>query len=155
MTLTRTTFVWIAVALATAIRLFGGAWGTAIFVYAGIALTASIVSVIGHVRPQARIAAIVLLLAAIVDVATILYIQRVARRFDDAVLKHAASDVTHVRAEVQRRQRALALAASRIERRVRAERNATPIRLFDILRSETIDRGRGARLIDAGASVVA
>ena len=155
MTLTRTSLVWIAVAIATAIRLFGGAWDTAIFIYAGIALTGFILSVLRHGHGQARIAASVLLLAAMVDVATILYVQRAARRFDDAVLKHAAADVSHVRAEVQRRQRGLALAASRIERRVRAERNATPIRLFDILRSETVDRGRGARLIDAGGVVVA
>ena len=150
----RTKLPWIAVALATAIRLLAdpqwawfGALAAAVLALAAIALVLA--------RDRApRVAALFLLLAAVVDLATLWYVRDLTRTFDARSNAHLADDLRHLRNDVAEIEAQLDASAYRIESRL-AMQSGEPNRgaLFALLRREVVSRARGARIVRAGETL--
>ncbi|MDQ3281821.1 MAG: ATP-binding protein [Acidobacteriota bacterium] len=144
-------FAWIAVALATAIRLYAGAH------YA----TAAIVAVLGIVaffttrRAAPRVGAVLLVLSAIVDAASLWRADTMAREFAKRSTAHIAGDVADLRSRMAALEAELDASAVRIVRNIHGKQNNRAA-LFLALKNEIADHpGRGARLIDAEGEPIA
>ena len=149
MNTTRKLFPWIAVALATAIRLFAAPGPAVIAAVAVCAVAALIVT-----RERiGRIASIFLLLVAIADVATLLITRSVGTSFKTRLAAHLQHDVGHIRAEIRQRQRELDASGARIEAATRGKENDR-VALFRVLTAE-MAAPRGARILDANGEIVA
>ena len=150
----RNRFLWIAVAIATAIRLF--AYDRAAIAIAAVVAAAGIAAMIFGTGRVVRIAALLLILIGAADAAALFAEQRTAASFDARSAQHLGRDVTRMRAEIASIETDLEADAARIAARVA---NATPSRrivLFTVLR-EIIgtEAGRGARLLDRSGAPVA
>jgi hypothetical protein len=142
------TYAWIAVALATAIRLLAGAqWWSA-----GAVLVIALVAIIIG-RRASRIAAAFLLVASIIDAASLWRVHDVEQNFDRRANEHLAGDVARVRAHIAELETELDAAAARIAAR---SKNVTDrAQLFRILAPEASKAGRGARILDAEGNPIA
>jgi signal transduction histidine kinase/HAMP domain-containing protein len=140
---------WIAVALATAIRLYGLVtpvidfrWWmvAAVFVLAALACAAG--------NAGARIAGVFLLLVSLTDLATLRNAEATGRSSDARLKEHLAGDLEHVRARISAIEAELDASAARIARSAtgnQGDRGA----LFLILKNEVDDLPRrGARILD-------
>ncbi len=144
-------FAWIAVALATAIRLYGGAQ---LWTAATVAVLAIVAFFLTR-RSTPRLAALLLLLVAIVDATSIRHSATLAREFRQRSSAHVAHDVAHVRELMTQLESELDGAAVRIARRV-AGKKTDRAALFVILQSEVAEgEGRGARILDASGVPIA
>ncbi|HET8775829.1 MAG TPA: hypothetical protein VFP80_18675, partial [Thermoanaerobaculia bacterium] len=124
-------YAWIAVALATAIRLFVR-------------------------RDRATLtAALFLLLIAIVHLVSLWRVNAVERDFGDRAKQHLAQDVTRIRAQIAALEAELDASAARIQQRIAKVPATDRERLFVILQSEVTKAGRGARIVDADMEPIA
>ncbi|HYK00118.1 MAG TPA: ATP-binding protein [Thermoanaerobaculia bacterium] len=137
-------FAWIAVALATAIRLYAGTqlWAAGAVALLGIAaffLTR---------RSTPRLAALLLVLVAVVDATSIWRSAKLATEFKQRSSAHLSHDVAHVRELITKLEAELDAAAARITQRI-AGKEADTAALFLILQREVPEgEGRGARILD-------
>ncbi len=142
------TYAWIAVALATAIRLFAGAqWWSA----GAVLVLALVAIVIG--RRASRIAGAFLLIASIIDAASLWRVHDVEQNFQKRANEHLVGDVARVRAHIADLEKELDAAAARIEARSRKVTDRA--QLFRILAPEASKPGRGARILDAEGNPIA
>ncbi|HEY0156403.1 MAG TPA: ATP-binding protein [Thermoanaerobaculia bacterium] len=144
-------FAWIAVAAATAIRLFSGPqlWSAAAI--AALALVAFFLCR----STSLRLAAICLFLAGVVDAVSIWRVGELSRSFAKQSADHVAHDVAHVREQLETLETQLAASAARITQRI-AGKEADRAALFLALKQEIGEtKGRGARILDAEGEAVA
>jgi signal transduction histidine kinase len=144
-------FAWIAVAAATAIRLFSGPqlWSAAVI--AGLAAAAFFL----HRKRSVRLAALCLFLVAVVDAVSIWRTNELSRSFAKRSTDHVAHDVAHVREQLATLEQELDGTADRITRRI-AGKEADRATLFVILKQQIGEaEGRGARILDADGEPVA
>lgn len=145
----RMKFAWIAVALATAIRLFGGAD----LRVAGAVLLLAIVAAALSRHAMPRLAALVLLLVVLVDAASIWRQREIARSFPQRATEHITRDVVELRGTIGRLEHELDEAADRIARRAAGVTDRA--RLFALLAPEANRPGRGARVLDDAGNPIA
>jgi signal transduction histidine kinase/HAMP domain-containing protein len=143
-------YAWIAVALATAIRLYAGAQWWAVGAVAALALAAALLPGL-----RSRIAAVFLILAAAVDAASLWRVRDVERNFPARAAEHLAGDVARVRREIAALEAELDASAGRIAARITPVPENDRARLFRILAPEASQPGRGARIVDATGEPVA
>jgi signal transduction histidine kinase/HAMP domain-containing protein len=142
-------FSWIAVALATAIRLSAGVhlWTILIvgaLAIAGIALARS--------RPQ-RVAALFLLLVALLDGASLWRAHSLERTFPRHLAEHLQHDLADVRDHINTLEHELDLSAARIAQRT-AGKEKDRGALFALVAAET-EPGRGARILSTAGEPIA
>ena len=142
-------FSWIAVALATAIRLSAGVhlW-TAI----AVAVLAIVGIAIANSKPQ-RVAALFLLLVAMLDGASLWRVQSLSKSFPRHLDDHLRHDLLDVRHHIDTLERELDAAAARIAQKT-AGKEKDRVALFLIVAGET-KPGRGARILDASGNPIA
>jgi signal transduction histidine kinase/HAMP domain-containing protein len=141
---------WIAVALATAIRLL---WGPGVLVAAIVAAAALLALLFGR-SALVRIAAVFLLLVFATDAVTLALTRAASRSFQQQLTEHLRHDVHEIGADVARIREELGTAAARIETRIRGRENDRAA-LFGILRAEVVGANRGARVVDADGRILA
>jgi signal transduction histidine kinase/HAMP domain-containing protein len=143
-------FAWIAVALATAIRLFAGMhlWSAA-----AVAVLAIIAFVVSRGR-TVRTAALFLILVALVDALALWRLQTMRREFARRSADHLAHDVVDVRQRVATRERELDAIAQSIATRI-AGKEKDRAALFRILEREVRASDRGARILGEDGEPVA
>jgi signal transduction histidine kinase/HAMP domain-containing protein len=149
-------FAWIAVALATAIRLSAGAHAWTAAVVAVLALVAWVLSLSRQAtrRNTIRVAATFLLLVAIVDAVSLWRMQAMAGAFPQRLAEHLSEDVDDVRQHIGSMERELDAAAARIAQRTAGKENDRAA-LFLILAAEATKAGRGARILDQSGEPIA
>jgi len=141
-------FSWIAVALATAIRLYEGPHPAIAAAVAILAATGWLLSRKEGRRITVRVAATFLLLVALVDGLTLYRTAALSREFPQRLAEHLNADVGDARLHIQSLERELEGSAGRIATRMRGhEKNRAA--LFTILSAEGKTPGRGARILDA------
>ena len=144
-------YAWIAVALATAIRLYTGA---NVWTAAAVALLATAAFLLTR-RPTARLAALMLVLVSIVDAASLWRAYALTREFKARSAEHVAHDVVRVRERMAALESELDASAARIAQRM-AGRESDRAALFLLLQNEVGDReGRGARILAPSGEPVA
>jgi HAMP domain-containing protein len=139
-------YSWIAVALATAIRLYAGAqvWSaSAVVVLALVALFP------WSRRSSRRVAAAFLLAVALADFASLWRLHVTRRDFAKSAAQHLARDVARVRTRIGALEAELEASAARIASRIANVPATDRARLFLTLRPEASRPGRGARILDA------
>jgi signal transduction histidine kinase/HAMP domain-containing protein len=147
-------FSWIAVALATAIRLWSGPHVWAAPAIAILAILALLFPRREGRRTTVRVAAVFLLLVAILDGAALWRAHSMSAAFPHRLGEHLDHDVTDVRAHVASLERELEASAARIAQRMRGKENDRAA-LFRIVAGEVTQSGRGARILDASGEPVA
>ncbi len=154
-------YAWIAVALATAIRLYGllphsaglESWMADWWMAAAVLVLAAVACVTG--RSRARIAAVFLILAALADLASLRLVQTTQRTFIARRNEHLASDLTQVRRRLTTLEGELDASALRITRSIAGNENDRGA-LFLILKNEVgAQPKRGARILDAQGEPIA
>jgi signal transduction histidine kinase/HAMP domain-containing protein len=154
---------WIAVALATAIRLLAGPQWWSAGAVAALALLALLFErwLIRPATPRtgvrnghrSTLAALALLLTSAIDGASLWRVHDVESNFEKRAAEHLAEDVGHLRTRIAELEGELDASAARI-----AEKSAGVIdraHLFRILAPEAKPAGRGARILDAAGEPVA
>ncbi|HEV7240552.1 MAG TPA: ATP-binding protein [Thermoanaerobaculia bacterium] len=144
-------YAWIAVALATAIRLFAG-------VHAGAAAAIIVLALLAALVPRdttTRVAALFLIAVGLVDLAGIWRARTVERDFKQRAAEHLDHDVQRLRAGMTTLEAELEATAVRIQRRIANVPESDRARLFVILESEVTQPGRGARVVNATGEPVA
>jgi signal transduction histidine kinase len=141
---------WIAVALATAIRLSAGPQtGTTVALLA----LALIALLLGR-GLTLRVTAVLLALVGCVDGVAAWRVRTASAQFDARAAEHIGRDVGRIRADVARLEAELERSASRIAAqlpKVSADRPA----MFRLLATEVAGSGRGARVLDGDGEPVA
>ncbi|MDP9192248.1 MAG: ATP-binding protein [Acidobacteriota bacterium] len=150
----RAGFSWIAVALATAIRLWAGpqAWTAA--VVAALAIAAWFVSRASDHRATVRIAAAFLFIVAIVDATSLWRTQALSSAFDRRLSEHLAHDLGDLRHQIGSLEAELDSSAARIAQRM-AGKEKDRGALFLIVAAEATKTGRGARILDQSGEPIA
>jgi signal transduction histidine kinase/HAMP domain-containing protein len=154
-------FAWIAVALATAIRLYAGAQPWSAAAVAVLALIAIVVerrvsARRSDGRAEARrstFAAIVLLVVSAIDAVSLWHLRDVERNFRARAAEHLAHDVSNLRKQIASLEAELDASAARIAARSAKVTDRAP--LFRILAPEATKPGRGARILDEGGEPIA
>jgi len=141
-------YAWIAVALATAIRLYAGAQPWSAAAVLALALIAAAAG-----RRASRTAALFLIVVAIIDGASMWRVHDTARNFRSRSAQHLEDDIRNLRKHVAALEAELDASAARIATRSAKEKDRA--RLFRILAPEAVKPGRGARILDAGGEAVA
>ncbi|HYC88796.1 MAG TPA: HAMP domain-containing protein, partial [Thermoanaerobaculia bacterium] len=151
------TYAWIAVALATAIRLYAGAQPWSAAAVAALALLAMYVGRAsarqGRAEARPTFAALALLLVAGIDAASLWRVRDVEQNFATRAKEHLAHDVVHLREEIAALEAELDASAARIA--ARSAKVTDRARLFRILAPEVTKPGHGARILDASGEPVA
>ncbi|MFZ2492652.1 MAG: hypothetical protein WA208_14325, partial [Thermoanaerobaculia bacterium] len=146
----RTIFGWIAVAVATAIRLYAGAEGDLAVAVAAAALGAvailSIAALVVARETAARVLAVFLLLVAIVDVSTHLVTRSAAKSFARHSAEHLAADAGRIRGMIKSAHHELDLTAASIAAKVPGAASDRAA-LFRLLEGVRLEKGRGARIL--------
>ena len=144
-------YAWIAVALATAIRLYAGVHVGAAAAIVALALLAALLR-----RDAAtRVAALFLIAAGLVDLAGIWRAHSVERNFKQRAAEHLDDDLQRLRAGMTKLEAELDATAARIQRRIANVPENDRARLFGILESEVTQAGRGARIVNEAGEPVA
>jgi signal transduction histidine kinase len=141
-------YAWIAVALATAIRLYAGAQPWSAIAVAVLAIVATIIG-----RRKARIAALFLVAVAAIDGWSLWRVQDVERNFAARAKEHLAHDAADLRKQIAALESELDASAARIASRIANVKDRA--RLFRILAPEASKPGRGARIMGADGEPVA
>src|SRR5688500_8323614 len=128
-------FTWIAVALATAIFLFARSRAEA--------------------RATVRIAAIVLIVVAAIDLGSLYRVRNVERDFKARATEHLQHDVADLRTDIRELEQELDASAARIATRIAKIPANDRARLFRVLAPEAAKAGRGARIIGKDSEPVA
>ncbi|HEX8407444.1 MAG TPA: ATP-binding protein [Thermoanaerobaculia bacterium] len=144
-------FAWIAVALATAIRLLAGVQPWA----AGAMLVLAIAAALLYRGLPTRIAAAFLILVAAVDLASVWRVHNVERNFKARAAEHLEHDLIRVRARMAALENELEASAARIAVQIAKIPATDRARLFRVLAPEAAKVGRGARIVDAAGEPVA
>ncbi|MFL6246574.1 MAG: ATP-binding protein [Thermoanaerobaculia bacterium] len=143
-------FSWIAVALATAIRLSAPVHLWTIAIVAALAIAAL---TIARTKPQ-RVAALFLLLVAFVDGASLWRAQILSRSFPQQLSAHLEHDLHDVRDHVAGIERELDASAARIAQRTVGKENDRAA-LFTFVAAESTEPGRGARILSTSGEPIA
>jgi signal transduction histidine kinase/HAMP domain-containing protein len=146
-------YSWIAVALATAIRLWAGPQFWTAGVIAALAILAWVFSGAGG-RTIVRVAAMFLLLVAIVDAASLWRVQSLSRAFQQRRSEHLAHDLGDLRRYIGSLEAELDSSAARIAQGM-AGREQDRAALFVLVAGEAKKSGRGARILDQSGEPVA
>ncbi|HYH07627.1 MAG TPA: ATP-binding protein [Thermoanaerobaculia bacterium] len=143
-------FIWIAVALATAIRLCAGTqlWSAIVVALLGVA------ALVLARRTNLRIAAMMLILVAAVDLTSLWRVHEMSRAFTRKLDEHLAHDLAHVKSHIAATERSLDSTAARIAQRI-AGRESDRALLFRVLESEVRLPRRGARVLDENGEPLA
>ena len=144
-------YAWIAVALATAIRLFAG---VDVWVATAIVTLALLAALVPRDNTT-RVAALFLIVVGIVDLAGIWRTHTVERDFRKRATEHLTHDIERLRARMTTLEAELDATADRIQRRIANVPDNDRARLFAILESEIKQPGRGARIVNALGEPVA
>jgi signal transduction histidine kinase len=142
-------FTWIAVALATAIRLSGGA---DLRVDAAVVLLALVAAAFSR-RALDRIVVLILLLVVAVDAASLLRQREITKSFQQRSAAHIESDIDELRGELAQLERELDESAARLASAAAATSDRAA--LFRIVAAEAREPSRGARILDAAGNPVA
>src|SRR6266849_6068112 len=149
----RNRIAWIAVALATAIRLFAGSWGmatpalAAILAIAAIALTADRIG---------RTAALFLLVVAAIDLSTFAGTSLVKRDFAARSGRHVDREVTRIRGNIADIEQQLEIHVNAVVAELSATPNAQRPDMFRMLRHQlSRQRPRGMRIVGPNGEVLA
>jgi signal transduction histidine kinase/HAMP domain-containing protein len=140
-------FSSIAVALATAIRLYAGPQGWTAAVVALLAIAAWILSRSSERRAIIRVAALFLLLVATVDAASLRHTQKLASEFPQRLNEHLTHDLADLRADIRTLEAELDASAARIVQGM-AGKEFDRRALFLLVAREAAKPGRGARILD-------
>ncbi|HEX6642581.1 MAG TPA: hypothetical protein VF215_15790, partial [Thermoanaerobaculia bacterium] len=143
-------FSWIAVALATAIRLSAGAHAWTAAVIAALAILALILSR----NLTIRVAAIFLLLVATLDATSCWRVHSLRREFPQRLAEHLQHDLTGIRRTISSLESDLDASAARIAQRI-AGKESDRAALFLLVAAEARKPGRGARILDQTGEPVA
>jgi PAS domain S-box-containing protein len=154
-------YAWIAVALATAIRLSAEAewWRVAALGLGALAAAALAWRWRHSDRAKSeqhalRLASIVLILVAAADVVSLWRNAEYARAYEQKLAAHLDRDVVRIRQNVATLEASLDASAARIQARIAgSEENRGA--LFQAVAAEVRQRGRGARILDAAGEPVA
>src|SRR5687767_12389367 len=147
-------FSWIAVALATAIRLYAGPQFWTAGVVAVLAIVAWALSRAAARRATVRIAATFLLLVAIVDAVSLWRVQSLSRAFSQRLSEHLAHDLADLRRHIGSLEAELDSSAARIAQGMPGkEQNRAA--LFLLVAGEAKQSGRGARILDKSGEPIA
>src|SRR5688572_6512669 len=151
-------FSWIAVALATAIRLYAGPQFWPSFWTVGVVAVLAIVAwalVRGAARrATVRIAATFLLLVAIVDSVSLWRVQSLSRAFQQRLSEHLAHDLGDLRRHIGSLEAELDSSAARIAQGM-AGKEQNRGALFLLVAGEAKQSGRGARILDKSGEPIA
>ncbi|HEV7768344.1 MAG TPA: ATP-binding protein, partial [Thermoanaerobaculia bacterium] len=147
-------FSWIAVALATAIRLFAGPQVWTVAVVAALAVVTWLLTRRESSRLAARVAAIFLLLVAMLDATSLWCVDALSREFPQRVADHLRHDVVDVREHIATLEQELDASAGRIAQKI-AGKETDRAALFLILRDEARKAGRGARILNEDSEPIA
>ena len=148
---------WIAVALATAIRLWAylRPLATAPLATAAVLVGLLAIAAMGLARRKAlRAAAGVLLAVALVDGATLIATARASAAFPQRSARHLEGEVQQIRGEISRSERHLDLALQHVVSRLEADPTANRTAMFAMLRSEA-SPGRGVRIVAPSGEALA
>src|SRR6266851_800546 len=153
--MTRNRFLWIAVACATAIRLFGAADHAAL-------ATAVLAAVIGLAAMLMtgdrvlRVAGLFLILIATADLAALFAERQTANFFDARSAGHLGRDVARMRRQISATETDLDGDVAQLSQRVANVNPAQRVDLFSTLRDVIgSTEGRGARLVTTGGAPIA
>ena len=151
-------FSWIAVALATAIRLYAPVELRTVIVTAALAIGGAIVArtnarTNARTKPQ-RIAAVFLLLVALVDGTSLWRAQTLSQSFPRHLSDHLQHDLEDVRNHIAALERELEASAIRIAQRTAGKENDRAA-LFGIVAAESTTPGRGARILSDSGELIA
>jgi signal transduction histidine kinase/HAMP domain-containing protein len=141
---------WIAVAIATAIRLSAG---TQLWSAIAVAVIGTAALVLAR-RSTPRIIALMLLLVAFADGLALWRVHDMAAAFNRNLDQHLAHDLAHVRSHVAQTERDLDAMAARIANLIRGQ-ETNRARLFRVLESEVRQASRGARILDENNEPIA
>ncbi len=147
-------YSWIAVALATAIRLFGGQRAWTAGAVAALAILAWVLSRSAARRTITRVAALFLLLVAVVDAVSLWHVQSLSRAFERRRAEHLAHDLDDLRGHIGSLEAELDAAAARISRGMTGKEQDRGA-LFLVVAGEVNEPGRGARILDQSGEPVA
>ncbi|MGZ8811596.1 MAG: hypothetical protein ACXW29_10700, partial [Thermoanaerobaculia bacterium] len=151
----KTHWTWIAVALATAIRLFAPE-GRGTILVAAIVAIAGIAAMALAAERTLRVAGLFLIVVATADVAAWLAARRLDSLFPSRSAQHLGQDAVHVRQQIGKIEAELDAGAARIATRVADVKPGQRIVLFTALRNIIgAQEGRGARVLDASGVPVA
>jgi signal transduction histidine kinase len=149
-------YSWIAVALATAIRLYGllpQAADTRWWLAMGVLALALLACIPG--RGRTRIAGLFLVLVSLVDLASLRYVRATERTFDARLKEHLTHDLSQIRGRLTTLEAELDTSSINIARAITGKENDRAA-LFLILKNEVGTRTRrGARILDAQGEPVA
>src|SRR6202008_1779723 len=147
-------FSWIAVALATAIRLWAGSQIWTALLVTILAIAAWLLSRSSTRRATVRVASAFLLLIAIVDAASLWRTQALSSGFDQKLSDHLAHDLRDLRPHIGSLQAELDASAVRIAQRMAGKENDRAA-LFLIVAAGRGNAGRGARILDQSGEPIA
>jgi signal transduction histidine kinase len=156
----REKIAWIAVAVATAIRVFATLahvfpdWKVPPHAAAIGVAAAAVVVLVATRRMHARIAAVLLLLVASLDAATAWRLYDISRSFDARSAEHTADDVRRIQEQVSATEQQLEASAIHLERRLDAHPTLRPEAMFSLVAAATT-AGRGSRILDANGEPLA
>jgi signal transduction histidine kinase/HAMP domain-containing protein len=143
-------FLWIAVALATAIRLSVFPFGRWFPLVSASLLVVSVLT-LGLTRSRrVHMAALFLIAVALVDFVSLWRVRSITRTFESSTASHLSADVSRIRNEVASIEASLDASADRLESKLQAVPNPDRERMFEMLRAETTASGRGARILRNG-----
>jgi len=153
--MTRNRLLWIAVACATAIRLFGGADHAAL----ATAVLAAVIGVVAMLMTgdrALRVAGLFLVLVATADVAALFAERQTDTFFDARSADHLRRDVGRMRRQISAIETDLDGDLGQLAQRVANVNPSQRVDLFTILRDVIGSTdGRGARLVPAGGAPIA
>ena len=147
-------FSWIAVALATAIRLYAGQHAWTAGVVAVLAVAAWFLARNAERRAPARIAAMFLFLVAIVDATSLWRTQSLSNAFPKRLAEHLGHDLGDLRRHIGTLETELDSSAARIAQGI-AGKEGNRQALFVLVAREVTKPGRGARILDSSGEPIA
>ncbi|MEO8034165.1 MAG: hypothetical protein ABI837_07005, partial [Acidobacteriota bacterium] len=142
--------LWIAVALATAIRLSVQPFGRWFPYAGGLLLFLALATLLTTKSRTLRVGALFLATVAIFDFVSLWRVANIARTFEQGKAAHLAADVGRIRNEVASIEARLDASADRLESKLESQNNPDPEKLFAMLRVEIVGHGRGGRIMRDG-----
>ena len=143
---------WIAVAVATAIRLFAP---SPILITVVITGALAVLALAAGRSRAVRIAAIVLLVVTGIDLTTLYAVRRIHTEFTSRSTTHLDLEAQRVRRDVKNIEARLDAAAAEIAANVTARRTSDRRNLFRAARSVVLPAGAGARIMSRNGDVLA
>jgi nitrogen fixation/metabolism regulation signal transduction histidine kinase len=137
---------WIAVALATAIRLFA----PVTTLTTALLLILAIAALIAGRAHSTRLAALILAVAGIIDIGTVAAVRSAASNFETRSRRHLDREANRMRREILTIEARLDQRAASVARRINGRSRAE---LFGILNATALASGQGIRVVDNDGSV--